>query len=153
GWSVQKSPTGIDNVYTFTPGSTQQEDRTGRVGQNAFLDFGFHPLRNLMGDIGVEAVGNYDERFWFPVNEEHRLFKDNRHVAITRGELKYDDTTLMVRGFEGVPRYNWVYQNDLFELLPTALDVENYRRMEGALVPRGGEMRYKSVFGTIDVLG
>ena len=84
-----------------------------------------------MGDIGVEALGNYDQRYWFPVNEEHRLFNADKHVAITRGELKYDDNTFMIRGFEGTPNYNWVYQNDLFQLLPDPMDVEKYRREEG----------------------
>ena len=59
----------------------------------------------------------------------------------------------MIRGFEATPNYNWVYQNDLFQLLPTQLDVEKYRRVEGSLVPRGGEMRYKSAMGNLDVLG
>ncbi len=152
-WDVVTSPSGINNVYTFTPGSSQQEDRTGRAGQNAYLNLGFHPTTNWMGDIGIEAVGNYDQRFWFPVNDEHRLHKDDDHVKIVRGELKYDNETFMLRGFEGTPNFNWVYQNDLFQLLPTQTDVERYRRMDGGITPRGGELRYKSALGTLDVLG
>ena len=83
-WSVASSPSGINNVYTYTRGSNNQEDRTGRMGQNTFFDFGMHPIANVMGDIGVEAVGNYDQRFWFPVNDEHRMFKDDKHVRIVR---------------------------------------------------------------------
>ena len=153
GWTVSKSPSGINNVYTFTPGSTSQQDRTARSGQNAFFDFGFHPIDTIMGDIGIEAVGNYDERYWAPVNEEHRLFKDDKNVAVTRGELKYDDKTLMVRGFEAIPNYGWVSENDVFELLPTVMDVEKYRREAGTLTPRGGEMNYKSEYGNLDVMG
>lgn len=153
GWDVATSPSGINNVYTFTPSSTQQEDRTARGGQNAYLNLGIHPTANIMGDIGVEAVGNYDQRFWFPVNDEHRMFKDDDHVKIVRGELKYDNDSFMLRGFEGTPNFNWVYQNDLFQLLPTQTDVERYRRMDGGVTPRGGEMRYKSALGTLDVIG
>ena len=38
GWTKQVSPTGINNVYTFTPGSSLQEDMTGRGGNAAFAD-------------------------------------------------------------------------------------------------------------------
>jgi hypothetical protein len=153
GWEVAPSPSGINNVYTFTPGSQAHPQSTSRSGQNAFIDFGFHPTPQIMGDIGMEAVGNYDQRFWFPVNDEHRLYKDKKHVRPVRGELKYDNDTFMIRGFAGTPNFNWVYQNDLFQLLPTALDVERYRQVEGAVVPRGGEARYKSSFGTLTALG
>src|SRR5258706_13520523 len=44
GWSKRNSPPGIDNVYTFTPGSKSQEDQTARAGPNALLDFGLHPI-------------------------------------------------------------------------------------------------------------
>jgi outer membrane protein OmpA-like peptidoglycan-associated protein len=152
-WDVSQSPSGINNVYSFTPGSSSQEPWTGRSGQFAQLNFGFHPITSIMGDIGVELVGNYDERFWFPVNHEHRLHNDDRHIAITRGELKYDNEVFMIRSFEATPNYNWVYKNDLFQLLPTALDVEKYRRLEGSLTPRGGEMLYRTSFGTLNVLG
>src|SRR5579864_7042702 len=40
GWTATTSPTGIDNVYTFTPGSKSQQDQTARGGQSAFLDLG-----------------------------------------------------------------------------------------------------------------
>src|SRR5437870_5176060 len=77
GWTKQVSPTGIDNVYTFTPGSASQEDRTARAGQNAFFDLGLRPTQYISGDIAAELLGNYDQAYWFPVNDEHRMFKDN----------------------------------------------------------------------------
>src|SRR5262249_49246147 len=142
----------INNVWS-NAGTAPEQDAVTRSGQNAHINFGFHPLDNLMGDIGLEATGNYDDRFWFPVNQEHRMHNDDDHIPVTRGELKFDNSTFMLRGFEGIPMFNWVYQNDLFQLLPTATDVEYYRNLEGTLTPRGGEMRYKSMFGSIDVLG
>src|ERR1019366_8170450 len=60
GWTKQTSPTGIDNVYTFTPGSTSQEDTTSRAGQAAYLNLGLHPVQSISADIGAELQGNYD---------------------------------------------------------------------------------------------
>lgn len=153
GWVAQGSPSGINNVYTFTPGDPRQGKHTVRSGQNAFLDFGIHPIQNLSADIGAEFVGNYDQRYWFPVSDEHRMFKDDQHAKIVRGEIKYDNKTLMIRGFEGTANMSWIGQNDLFQLLPTQDDIENYRRLSGSLAPKGGELRYKSPFGTLNVLG
>ena len=151
---MQSSPTNINNVYTFTPTSTYQQPTTTRLGQNAFFDLGSHPFSHVSADIAAELVGNYDETYWFPVNDEHRMNNNDEHARIVRGEAKYDDGTYMGRVFEGVANYGWVSQNDLFGLLPTQADVEKYRRDDGSLTPRGGEVRAKSdTFGTLDVMG
>src|SRR3954463_15261175 len=50
GWTVQRSPTGIDNVYAFTPGSTDRSGGSGKGGQYAHFNLGLHPTSNLMGD-------------------------------------------------------------------------------------------------------
>ncbi len=152
-WDVEASPTGINNVYTFTPGSTFQEDASARMGQNAYLNFGAHPIEALSADLGAEFVGNYDQRYWFPVNDELRMYKDDVHAKIVRGEIKYDTKPFMIRGFEGVPHYGWTSQNDLFQLLPPQYDVEYYRRLAGTLTPRGGEMRATTPLGTLTALG
>lgn len=153
GWAARKSPTGINNIYGFSPGSQTQESLTARSGQSAFFDLGVHPIPTLSADIGAELIGNYDERYWFPVNDENRLFKDGRHAKIIRAEAKYDNKTFMLRGFDGAPVWGWVAQNDLFNLLPEVRDVEYARRASGSVLPRGGEMRYRSRLGTWNLLG
>ncbi len=154
GWTKQSSPSAINNVYTFSPGSSHHEDRTARSGQTAFLDVGLHPLEHLSGDIGAEFIGNYDQRYWFPVNDEHRMYNNNQQAKIVRGEIKYDNSNnFMIRAYEGTQQYDWIGQNDLFGLLPAQTDVEYYRQEEGSLTPRGGEVRVKTAFGTLDVLG
>jgi OOP family OmpA-OmpF porin len=152
-WNVDASPSAINNVYTFTPGSTQHDDAVTRAGQNAYVNLGMHPFQNFSADIGAEFVGNYDQRFWFPVNDEHRMYNDDRHAKIVRGEIKYDTKAFMIRGFEGVPLYDWTAKNDLFRLFPAQIDVEMYRHLSGSLVPRGGEMRAATPLGTLTVLG
>lgn len=155
-WSKSASPSGINNNYFFTPGSTSQEDRTARSGQNAFADLGLHPIDNVSGDIGAEFVGNYDERYWNPVNDEHRMFNDDKHAKIVRGDLKYDDGSFLLRGFEGVSMPNWLNKNDLFVLYPGQQDTEFPRRQGsgGPLVPRGGQLRYANdKLGTLEVIG
>ena len=152
GWSKQASPSNINNVYTFIP-TQDQEDQTARSGQDAFFDLGLHPLKNFSADIGAELQGNYDQRYAFPVNDEHRMFNNDVFGRIVRAQAKYDDGTFMARGFEGVPINNWMGQNDLFGLLPSQQEVEYYRNLEGTVSPRGGEMSYKSSVGTLDVLG
>jgi len=153
GWNVQTSPSGINNVYTFIPGSTQHQDQTARAGQNAYFNLGAHPIENLTATIGAELVGNYDQRYWFPVNDEHRMFKDDVAARIVTGEVKYDTKPFMIRAFEGVPVYGWTAQNDLFQLLPPQVDTPYYRDLSGTLTPRGGEMRVSSPLGTLTALG
>ena len=163
GWTKQTSPTGIDNVYCNgvfvagncvpTPGSTSQEDQTARAGQSAYFNLGLHPIQYISADIGAEVLGNYNQQYWAPVNDEHRMFDDDKSIKIVRGEVKYDDGSVMLRGFEGVANNNWLGQNDLFQLMPSQATPEYYREINGDIAPRGGEMRIKSALGTLDVLG
>ena len=139
GWAKQTSPTGIDNVYCHgvfaagacvaTAGSTSQEDQTARAGQSAYFNLGLHPIQSISADIGAEAIGNYNQQYWYPVNDEHRMFNDDKSIKIVRGEVKYDDGSVMLRGFEGVSNHDWLGQNDLFHLLPAQTDVEFYRQI------------------------
>jgi len=153
-WDKTASPSGINNVYDFTPGSRFQEDQTSRMGQNAYVNLGVHPIETISGDIGAELVGNYDQRYWHPVNDEHRMRLDGKEARIVRSELKYDDGSFLLRGFQGVPMPSWVNQNDLFMLYPGQMDYEYPRRMSGTLVPVGGQLRYRSDnWGTLDVIG
>jgi len=153
GWTKQTSPTGIDNVYTFTPGGTAQEDQTARAGQSAYFNLGLHPIQSISADIGTEVIGNYNQQYWSPVNDEHRMANDGQSIKIVSGEVKYDDGSVMLRGFEGVNNNNWLGQNDLFQLMPSQVTPEYYREINGDIAPRGGEMRIKSALGTLDVLG
>jgi hypothetical protein len=153
GWTVTPSADKINNVYSFTPGRPSHQDRTGRSGQNAYFNFGAHPIDPLTADIGVEMVGNYDDRYWFPVNDEHRIFNSGHAAKIVRGEAKYDTPEFMIRGFDGAPVYGWTNQNDLFQLLTPQYEKLEYRAVSGKLVPRGGEVRATTPAGTLTVLG
>lgn len=152
-WTTETSPSAINQVWTFTPGSRTQEDATMRGYQNTYLNFGMHPLKHLSADIGAEIVAAYDQRYWFPVNDEHRMYKDDVLAKITRGEVKFDNEMVLLRGFTGVPVYGWQGENDLFQLLPPQYDVEFYRRWSGTVLPTGGEMRVRSPYGTLSALG
>ena len=155
-WTKATSPSGINNVYTFTPGSPNQDAQTARSGQSAFADFGLHPIETISGDIGAEFIGNYDQTFWHPVSDENRMYVNDQHAKIVRSDIKYDDGDFLLRGFQAVAMPDWSSKNDLFVLYPGQLDTEYPRRSTagGPLVPRGGQMRYKSDnAGTLEVIG
>jgi len=152
-WNVETSPSKNDYTWAFTRGSTFQEPQTSRGYQFAYLNLGMRPIEHLSFDIGAELVGNDDFRYWFPVNDERRLHKDERFARIARGEVKYDNDTFMIRGFTGEAVYGWWGENDLFQLLPVQYDMEYYRRISGEVFPTGGEARLRTDFGTLSVLG
>lgn len=153
-WVRQDSPTKLNNVYTFTPGSSMQEDLSGRSGQFGYANFGFRPIETVSADIGAEFLGNYDKRYWHPVSDENRMYIDDDHAKIVRTDVQYDDGKFLLRGFQGVPTASWASQNDLFYLRPAELTPEFLRRMTGRLISRGGQMRLRTErFGSLDVMG
>lgn len=152
-WNVETSPSKNDYTWTHMPGSSFQESETTRGYQFAYLNLGMRPIQYLSFDVGAELVGNDDFRYWFPVNDERRLHKDDKFARIVRGEAKFDNETIMIRGFTGDAIYGWTGENDLFQLLPPQYAVEYYRRIDGSVFPTGGEARIKTDFGTLSMLG
>lgn len=87
-----------------------------------------------------------------PVNDEHRLQKQNKYYTLDSLLVKYKNNRLTASIFLGVGHTDWKDFGDLFGLFPEQYDVYNYKRVGGRRVPRGGEIIYDSKFGNFHVI-
>ena len=143
----------ISKSYTYYHNAGIEHDWEQSTGQILNLNVGFHPFKRIMGGLGIEAIGNYADTFWLPVNDEHRMHLDRQNVKLVRGELKYlGGKRFTARYFSGIGHYHWGYEGDMFNLYPETYIPNDYRRITGIAVPQGAEINIKGKVNKLTVV-
>lgn len=148
GWKVE--PSNLAKIFTQDGVST--EHYSYPTGQSLDLDFAYRPTKRLNLSLGLLFIGNYADRYWLPINDEHRLKDQGKKVKWTRGEIFYNGDRLKAQLFGGIGHYHWQDQGDLFQLYPEQFDLYTYRRVSGRQIPRGLDLKYNSDFGKLELV-
>ncbi len=85
----------------------------------------------IFARVLFEAQGDYADRFWRPINEEHRIDDHNRNAFVREAEARVEQDQWWARGFEGVGHDSWESQGDFFRLYPAAFPDDDYLRHSG----------------------
>ncbi len=148
GWSV--SPSKLAKLYANDQVS---EDKWHYfAGQTLNVDFSYRPSKNWTMMLGILAIGNYADRFYIPINDEHRLKYNNEKFKWTRGELVYKGDRFQNSFNGGIGHYHWENEGDMFQLYTEQFDVYNYRRVSGRQAPRGLDLKYAGDFGKLELV-
>jgi len=70
-WQVEDS--GLAKDFTYDETTTFPNKWKSSDGESLFLNLGFRPVERVIGELGVEVVGNYADTLYQPINDEHRL--------------------------------------------------------------------------------
>jgi outer membrane protein OmpA-like peptidoglycan-associated protein len=138
---------GTNYKHTYSANITTSAAWSGTFGETLFLNFGARPYENLSGDFGFEFIGDYSDRYWMPLNYEHRMKADALNASWTRADVKYSAEWWDVRYFRGAGHYNWNYEGDLFGLFPEQFETAKYLRLTGRPVPEGIEANMEGSAG------
>ena len=148
GWSVANS--GLAKLYTED--GISKDSWSKQAGQSLNLDFAYRPSKRWTMSLGILAIGNYADRYWVPINDEHRLEDKNERIKWTHGEVAYKGDQLKAQLFGGIGHYHWEEEGDMFQLYPEQFDVFNYRRVSGRQVPRGLDVKYNWDYGKLELV-
>lgn len=121
-------------------------------GQTLNMDFSYRPSKNWTMMLGILAIGTYADRFYIPINDEHRLDYNNSKIKWTRGEIAYKGDRFQASLNGGIGHYHWENEGDMFQLYPEQFDVYNYRRISGRQTPRGLDLKYAGDFGKLELV-
>jgi len=113
---------------------------TSGFGDEFTLNMQARPTESLFGQARLAYQTNYDNAYWLPITDEHRVSDDGGNLRVIDGEMGYADHSFGLRAFSGIGHDGWENQGDMFDLYPAQWDVEKYRDFSGRQVPRGGEM-------------
>jgi outer membrane protein OmpA-like peptidoglycan-associated protein len=135
---------GINYNYSFNAATPTSPSGNGVFGETLLFTVGMRPTENLSGIFGFEVINDYADRFWVPVNFEHRLKLDGQRFFWNTGDINYKYGGANLRYFRGVGHYNWKYEGDLFGLYMEQFETGRYLRVSGRPIPEGFEFKTKS---------
>lgn len=105
---------------------------TGDFGESLLTEAAARFSPSLFTRVLFELQGDYADRYWRPVNEEHRLDEQGRHAVIREAEAKYDRDDWYAHGFLGVGHDSWEGKGDFFGLYPAAYPDDDYLGQSGS---------------------
>ncbi len=118
-------------IYSEPKSTTTTPGWENSGGAILLVNLNVLPIENFSIDASFEAISNYADRFWIPINYEHRLYKNKENFKWIKGDIKYGTDTFYLRycGYEG----------DMFNLFPEQFEPDRYLRVSGRAVPEGYE--------------
>lgn len=150
-WAVAPSGwRGINKTYTHTTSTSTHSESV--FGESLFLNVGFHPLEALSGTLDFEAINDYADRYWMPVNLEHRMSIEGRNFNWNRADITFTQDWWSLRYFRNVGHYNWSNRGDLFDLYAEQPDPARYLRVSGRSVPEGYQLNAAGDYGSLELI-
>lgn len=134
GWTATK--TGYKGInYNFARSTSASSSQESSSGQTLFLDVAFRPIENLNGKVTFEYINNYADRFWMPVNYEHRRTLDGDKFSFNKADIVYSPGPWSLRYARNMLRMGWSDKGDIFELFPDQTEPDKYLRISGEPAP------------------
>jgi outer membrane protein OmpA-like peptidoglycan-associated protein len=153
GWSSHPDPMGINKIFNYKwPYANPDNKWNDLYQQKLLLNVAVKPFNWFVAQFGFEILGDYADRYWVPVNEEHRLHSEvkrfdwnNAKVGITQdwGSLFY---------YRSYANTGWKYEGDMFDMLPAEDLPDNLLRYSGHYAPEYFQFKTSGSFGDIDAV-
>ncbi|MCL2485109.1 MAG: OmpA family protein [Endomicrobia bacterium] len=154
-WVVSPDALGINKIFNYKPSLNPDNRWEDTYGQTLFFNLGLKPFDWLFAEFGFHMIADYADRYWIPVNEEHRLeITGNRFPRIAwqnaRIGLKLDWMSLTYH--KNYAHLGWVYDGDMFEMFPRQDAPDDYLRFSGHHTPDFWQFKTSGFFGDIDAI-
>jgi hypothetical protein len=154
GWTVYPDEQGLNKLYDYRPAGNSDSDNKwgGEFGQRLLLNYGIRPVHWFFAAVGVEFVGNYADRYWIPVNREHRLDIKDEWFDWNNAKIGIINKYFSLTYFRNYERTGWEREDDMFELFPTDDLPNNFLRYSDSYAPEYVQFRSIGEFGDVDVI-
>ncbi|MFH1282492.1 MAG: hypothetical protein ABII27_02390 [bacterium] len=151
-WHVMKD--GINKAFNYQTGisTANPSDWKSEFEQKYEFALGVVPFKGFYGEVAYEFLGNYADRYWRPINDQHRMEMDSVKTKWTRGTARYHADWFKLDVFRGIGHSGWEYDGDMFGLFLEQYELERYRNISGSVLPRGGRVNVDLPYGNLDVV-
>jgi outer membrane protein OmpA-like peptidoglycan-associated protein len=150
-WFSHPDPMGINKIFNYKwPYANPDNKWNDLYQQRLLLNIAVKPFNWFVAQFGFEVLGDYADRYWIPVNEEHRLHSqvkmfdwNNAKIGITQnwGSLFY---------YRSYSNYGWKYEEDMFDMFPAEDLPDNLFRYSGHHTPEYFQFKTSGSFGDVD---
>lgn len=121
-------------------------------GQLLFMDVGFRPTENLSGNVTLEYINNYADRYWMPVNFEHRQTVNDQRFSFNKADITYSRSSWSLRYARNIAHVGWSGRGDLFDLYPDQTEPDRYLRIAGEPAPEWWQFDVSGRAGKLELI-
>ena len=126
----RETDTSLNKTYAKT--GDGKGPATAHFGESLLTEAAARFSPGIFTRVLFELQGGYADRYWRPINEEHRLDDQGRHAVVRQAEAKIDEDEWYLHGFYGVGHDSWEAQGDFFGLYPASYPDDDYLRHSGS---------------------
>jgi hypothetical protein len=151
-WTVRPDIKGINKIFNYMP-DLNPENKWEILQQERFLfNIGAKPFNWFFAELGFEIMGDYADRYWVPVNEEHRLHNDNQKFDWNNAKIGVIQEWMVLTYYRNYSHHGWKYEDDMFEMFPVEDVPDNLLRYSGHHAPEYFQLKTEGSFGSLDVI-
>jgi len=154
-WIVRPGPDGLNKLFNYVPSQNPYNNWEDTYGQTFLLNLGIRPVDWFFAQVGFQFIGNYADRYWVPVNNEHRLDYNGTtfpRMDWTNAKIGVSNDWGSLIYYKNYPHNGWIYDGDMFEMLPSQDAPDDYLRYSGHYTPDYWQLKTKGVFGDLDII-
>ena len=77
-WIKRSDPSGLNKFFNYVPSTDPDNKWLDTYGQTLLFNFAVKPVDWFFAELGFEFIGDYADRYWLPLNQEHRMSYNNQ---------------------------------------------------------------------------
>jgi outer membrane protein OmpA-like peptidoglycan-associated protein len=151
-WAVKPDPMGINKVFNYMPSSKHENKWNDLYAQKFLFNVAIKPFDWFFAEFGFEIRGDYADRYWVPVNEEHRLKNNDKRFDWNNAKIGVVKDWGSLTYYRSYAHQSWKYEGDMFEMFPAEDLPDNLLRYSGHHAPEYFQLKTSEVFGDLDVI-
>jgi len=119
----------LNKVYSREP--SKKNSWEDQWGESLLTDVAARITPDFDARVLFELQGDYADRFWRPINANHRADSKDQNLIFREAEGKIKKENWYVDAFSGVPRPDWRAHGDFFQFYPQTYFNEDYLGSSG----------------------
>ncbi|MCL2144710.1 MAG: OmpA family protein [Endomicrobia bacterium] len=155
-WYTSRDPLGINKFFNYKSTSSMKTNKwEDTYGQTFYFNVGMKPVDWFFAEFGFAMIGDYADKYWVPVNHEHRMETWNQKAPRlewnnARVGIKNDWASLTY--YKNYGHMDWRYDGDMFNLYPVSDNPDDYIRYSGHHTADYWDLRARGVWGDLNVI-
>ncbi len=151
-WVTTPDKLGLNKYFNYMPSLKPDNKWEDTFGQTFLFNVGVKPVDWFFAELGLEFIGDYADRYWIPVNQEHRMELDNDRVDWNNARIGIIQDAWSLTYYKNYAHDGWVREGDMFDMLLKQDDPDNYLRYSGHHTPDYWQFKARGFFGDLDVI-
>ncbi|MDR3113057.1 MAG: OmpA family protein, partial [Endomicrobium sp.] len=155
GWTVRRDLSGLNKYFNYRPSLNIKNKWEDSYGQTFLLNLAVKPTDWFFAEFGIEMINDYADRYWIPVNEEHRMSYGGTRAPLfgwSSARIGIVTERFSLTYNRNYMHNGWEREDDMFQMLLKQDTPDDYLRYSGHHTPDFWQFKTKGVFGDIDVM-